>query len=594
MTAPPANGALVVIGMGVLAALFVAGLFLLPRVDTTFKVPRLLNPRQITFDAGAESNPSASEDGRLVAYTSSQSGGPDIWVTQLGGGESINRTSDHQAEDFFPTVSPDGSQIAFLSLRDGGMGTYVMPTLAGRPRKVQDNGTNFRYSRAQWSRDGTRLTYAVSDTDTIYVETRTLPSGKPRRIALPGRGRGRFDLSWSPDERFVAYVDAPGPDSPVTQLWLLGLEDSEVVPLTDGRASDRTPSWSPDGRAIYFVSNRGGSSDLWVQRVDREGKLVGEAEPLTSGVGMREASLSADGTKIVYVQGRKITNLWRVPIRSDRPASWSDAEQLTFDQSAIECVDLSPDTTRLAFSSDRGGHHNIWTMPADGGPMEQLTFEVMPDWCPTYSPDGKELLIYSFRGESRDIWILSATEGQPRKISHQTGDTQFPMWSPDGMRIAYLSNQGGNADIWTMSAEGDDIRQLTSDPSPDVFPLWSPDGEWLLFGSRRDPNGQSRIWRVPSDGGTPEPVTDANGTRPRYSLDGSRIYFLDGERVRFVEHVFADGSEKTVADFSGKRGALSLFTLATDDQYLYFGWEEDFGDIWVMDVVTDESELSKK
>ena len=168
------------------------------------------------------------------------------------------------------------------------------------------------------------------------------------------------------------------------------------------------------------------------------------------------------------------------------------------------------------------------------------------------------------------------------------------MWSPDGMRIAYLSNQGGNADIWTMSAEGDDIRQLTSDPSPDVFPLWSPDGEWLLFGSRRDPNGQSRIWRVPSDGGTPEPVTDANGTRPRYSLDGSRIYFLDGERVRFVEHVFADGSEKTVADFSGKRGALSLFTLATDDHYLYFGWEEDFGDIWVMDVVTDESELSKK
>ena len=246
-----------VIGMGVLAALFVAGLFLLPRVDTTFKVPRLLNPRQITFDAGAESNPSASEDGRLVAYTSSQSGGPDIWVTQLGGGESINRTPDDQAEDFFPTVSPDGSQIAFLSLRDGGMGTFVMPTLAGRPRKVQDNGTNFRYSRAQWSRDGTRLTYAVSDTDTIYVETRTLPSGKPRRIALPGRGRGRFDLSWSPDERFVAYVDAPGPDSPVTQLWLLGLEDSEVIPLTDGRASDRTPSWSPDGRAIYFVSNRG-------------------------------------------------------------------------------------------------------------------------------------------------------------------------------------------------------------------------------------------------------------------------------------------------------------------------------------------------
>ena len=586
-----ANGARVVIGMGVLAALFVGGLFLLPRVDMTFKAPTLVNPRQITFDAGAESDPSASEDGSLVAYASSRSGGLDIWVTQLGSGESINRTSDHQPDDFSPTVSPDGSQIAFLSLRDGGVGTYVMPTLAGRPRKVADSGPNaIRNSRAQWSRDGARLAYVVSDTDTFYVETRTLPSGEPRRVALPGRRRGRFDLSWSPDQRFVAYVDAPGFDSQVTQIWLLGLEDSEVVPLTDGRANDWTPSWSPDGRAIYFVSNRGGSSDLWVQRVDREGKLVGEAEPLTSGVGMREASLSADGTRLVYAQGRQITNLWRVPIRSDRPASWSDAEQLTFDQSAAECVDLSPDKTRLAFSSDRGGNHNIWTMPADGGPMEQLTFEVMPDWCPMYSPDGKELLIYSFRGESRDIWILPATEGQPRQISHQTGDTQFPTWSPDGMRIAYVSNQGGNADIWTMSIEGDDIRQLTNDASPDLFPIWSPDGAWLLFGSTRDPNGQHRIWRVPSKGGTAEPVTDANGTRPRYSLDGSRIYFLDDERVRFVEHVFADGSEKIVADFSGKRGVLSFLALATDDEYLYFGWDEDLGDIWVMDVVTDESE----
>jgi len=590
VTAQPANGALVVIGMGVLAALFVGGLFLLPRVDTTFKVPRLLNPRQITFDAGAESNPSTSEDGGLVAYESSQSGSPDIWLTQLGGGESINRTSDHQPADFSPTVSPDGSRIAFLSLRDGGMGTFVMPTLAGRPRKVAHSGPTIFYSRAQWSRDGARLAYVVSDADRFYVETRTLPSGEPRRVVLAGRKQGRFDLSWSPDERFVAYVDAPGFHAQVTQLWLLRLEDGEVVPLTDGQANDWTPSWSPDGRAIYFVSNRGGSSDLWVQRVDRDGKLVGEAEPLTSGVGMRKASLSVDGTKLVYAQGRRITNLWRVPIRPDRPANWSDAEQLTFDQSAIDCVDLSPDRTRLAFSSDRGGHHNIWTMPAEGGPMEQLTFEVMPDWCPSYSPDGKELLIYSFRDKSRDIWTLPASGGQPKQISHQAGDAQFPMWSPDGMRIAYHSNQGGNEDIWTMSVEGDDIRQLTNDASPDLFPIWSPEGEWLLFSSRRDPNGQSRIWRVPSNGGTPEPVTDANGTRPRYSLDGSRIYFRDGKRVRFVEHIFADGSEKTVADFSGKRGHLSTFALATDDQYLYFGWEEDLGDIWVMDVVRDESE----
>ncbi len=222
--------------------------------------------------------------------------------------------------------------------------------------------------------------------------------------------------------------------------------------------------------------------------------------------------------------------------------------------------------------------------------MEQLTFEVMPDWCPSYSPNGKEVLFYSFRDESRDIWVLPAAGGQPRQISYQAADAQYPTWSPDGTRIVFGSNQDGNAEnIWTMSVEGGDARQLTNDPSPDEDPIWSPDGEWLVFGSRRDPDGQSRIWRVPSSGGRPEPVTSANGSRPRYSRDGTRIYFRDGERVRVVEHVFADDSENTVADFSGKRGLLGL-ALATDDHYLYFGWEEDLGDIWVMDVVRDESE----
>ena len=104
-----------------------------------------------------------------------------------------------------------------------------------------------------------------------------------------------LDLSWSPDGSFFAYVDAMNRTAPVSGLSVLRASDGETIPVTDGRWTDWSPTWSPDSRTLFFVSNRGGSNDLWQQALGPDGRPVGDPQPVTTAVGMRTAAFSPDG-----------------------------------------------------------------------------------------------------------------------------------------------------------------------------------------------------------------------------------------------------------------------------------------------------------
>ena len=92
-----------------------------------------------------------------------------------------------------------------------------------------------------------------------------------------------------------------------------------------------------------------------------------------------------------YSRGAWVANVFRVPIFSDRPATWADAQQVTSEHAYIEFVDVSPDGTLLAVSSDRRGNQDLWLLPAAGGEMTPLTTDPTPDWNPRWSPDGREI-----------------------------------------------------------------------------------------------------------------------------------------------------------------------------------------------------------
>lgn len=194
-------------------------------------------------------------------------------LTQLGGGAAINRTSDHDGNDRFPTWAPNSPQIAFWSDREGG-GCFVMPALTGAPRKVISTGP-LNPSRPQWSSTGADLACIVSAAARPKIEVVSVSTGASKEFSLSGPGPAYWDLGWSPDGRSFAYWTGGGIESDVTELWVSHTSDVKPFKVTEGRTNARGPNWSLDGRSLYYVANTDGGMDLWRQRVGYDG-VVGK------------------------------------------------------------------------------------------------------------------------------------------------------------------------------------------------------------------------------------------------------------------------------------------------------------------------------
>ena len=285
--------------------------------------------------------------------------------------------------------------------------------------------------------------------------------------------------------------------------------DEKAVAVTDGRTKVRGPFWSTDGRWLYYVTNREGAMDIWRQSLARDGPIVGPPIRVTTGLEVRQAAFSADGAKLAYSKGREVANVWSVPVLSDRPATWADARQVTFDHARIETLDLSPDGRTLAVSSDRSGNHDLWLMSADGGEMRPITTDPTPDWAPRWSPDGTQLTFYAYRSGNRDVWVLPLDGGPARQLTHDPAADMFPRWSADGREVVFGSGRRPpGVSNWSVPAMGGEERAIDHLPSSmdAARPVWSPDGRWLALTVRRAGEGP-RLWRARVDSSSAEPVT---------------------------------------------------------------------------------------
>ena len=214
-------------------------------------------------------------------------------------------------------------------------------------------------------------------------------------------------------------------------------------------------------------------------------------------------------------------------------------------------------------------------MPSDGSAAaRQLSTDPTPDWSPAWSPDGSEVAFYALRSGNRDIWVAPVELGPARHLVDLPGPQYGPRWSPDGGTVLYWSRG-----IWAISVSGGEVRNIV----PEGFlPDWSRDGAWILY------IVDSSLWRTSPDGKTVENVHGVAAQNARWSLDGRIIYYVTQDLDDIWSVVVADGSTKKMTDLRGRPRQLGSLALATDGKHLYFTLRQDVGDIWTMDVVTED------
>jgi tol-pal system beta propeller repeat protein TolB len=213
-------------------------------------------------------NPSWSPDGRWLVAESDAQNFSDVVKLEPKEGAAEQRLTTAREGCFEPAVSPDGTEIAYVCSKEGDPEIYVMRADGTSERRITAFHQEDREPR--WSPDGKWLTF-ISNREGRERYYAVRPDGTQLRELSGGAVKSdERELAWSPDSKKVALVERL-PDAK-SRIWVVSVEGGEPVALTDGKSRDDMPAWSPDGKYLVFVAERGGDVDLWLMRADGSGQ----------------------------------------------------------------------------------------------------------------------------------------------------------------------------------------------------------------------------------------------------------------------------------------------------------------------------------
>ena len=489
--------------------------------------------------------PAISPDGSEIAFVS----GGDVWGVPGAGGEARLLVS-HPASESRPLYSPDGRRLAFVSTRSGNGDVYVLTFGTGELKRLTfDDGLD---QLDGWSRDGRFLYFSSSSRDISGMNDVfrvSVEGGTPMPVSAD-RYTSEFGAAESPDGQTIA-VAARGVGA--SQWWRRGhshLDESEIWLVRAGSppryeqvaprgARQAWPLWAPDGRSLYYVSDRGGAQNLWVHplggqpraltsfregrvlfpSISRDGRTIvferdfrvwrldtasGDARevpvslhgaPAAPGVEHRtltgdfqELALSPDGKKVAFVA--------RGEVFAASAKDGGDAERVTTTAGRESQLAWAPDSRRIVYASERDGASNLYLFDFASRTETQLTRGAHADVAPRFSPDGK---LVAFTRDARELRVVDPATRQERLLA--TGYFDRPpfvatgafAWSPDSRWLAYLSaDEQLFTNAYVVPAAGGEPRQVSF--LANVFGntvSWSPDGTYLLLDtSQRTEGGQ--------------------------------------------------------------------------------------------------------
>ena len=536
---------------------------------------------KLTSQPGVEWFPSLSPDGKWVVYSGGSSGRRQIYLQSVSGQTPLDLSRDTTADDDQPAFSPDGELIAFRSSRDGG-GIFVM----GRTGEAIKRVTHVGFHPA-WSPDGTQLAFTTENVE-LYPQNATGRSGLWIANVTTGEIRRLYEgdavlASWSPHNQRIAYTHRLG-NPTQSAIWTIPVRGGTSKPVMSEKTTNWNPVWSPDGKYLYFSSDRRGSMNLWrVPIGEASGETRGEPEAITTPAPyLAHPSLSADGKHVAFASALVTANIQR----------------LTLDPSGV----VNGEPAWVTTGSLR------WSNPAP-------------------SPGGNWIAVYSLVQPEGHLYLVHPDGTAMRQLTSDSAIDRMPRWSPDGNWVGFFSDRNGRLELWKIRPDGSDLQQLTEGGAS--YFAWAPDSSRIATVSESDePRLKSRVfifdpnrpWKQQSpellpqldppssrflvndwsqDGkglvGVAEPPI---GGVVRYSLESHKyerltdfgewpVWLPDSRRVLFVAHgkdfYLVDSSSKQVRKvFSVARDIIGPPQLTRDGKTAYFSRRVTESDIWLV------------
>jgi eukaryotic-like serine/threonine-protein kinase len=478
----------------------------------------------LTGNAGIESGPAFSPDGKQVAYSwDGNRRNFDIYIKTIEG--PPHRLTDNASHDIEPAWSPDGKQLAFLRVAPRKTEVVMVPASGGVEKVLgelltpvpwePDGPVDIINSGPAWSPNGEYL--VVPRLLDQYGLSQIFLDGRRVKLTHGAVGMPEGCAAISPSGRYIAFKRTRG----------MGASDVYVIPSAGGDAVRRTfadrdiqgIAWL-DNDNILYSSNQAGSYHLW--QVRRAG---GDARPFSAGASQpQQPTLSPDGRWLAFIEPETNTTIWRAAIPKDSQNSFQ-AEPFIASAGRDNSPDYSPDGKKIVFVSDRTGTLQLWTAESDGSGVTQLTdFHGSSLGSPHWSPDGRRIAFDGVAGRPSAIWIVNADGSYLHRLSNNARREYMPTWSRDGHWIYYTALREGADRLFKQNPDTGELIEVAAQRLLDARE--ERDGRGLYSQSP-----DVKLFRLAAAGGLPTPgprLLNFNVSR-YWTLAGNRIYFARSE-----------------------------------------------------------------
>ncbi len=520
-------------------AVMIGTVWLLQRRDYFWHSP-LADARfqNVTDFGGAEQAAAISRDGKFVAFLSDRDGTTDVWVTQVDAGQSYNLTHGRFHGLGNPSLrmlgfSPDATLVTFWTRGVKGsdpreISVWGVPTLGGQPKPYLEGAAEF-----DWSRDGTRLVYHTPGPgDPTFVRNAGQGTGgQPIFESAPGL-HAHFP-SWSPDGRFIYFVQGTLPDA--MDIWRIRPTGGAAERITRHNSRVSHPVLLND-RTLMYLATDGDGSGPWLYSTDVEHRV-----PHRLGSGLdRYSSLaaSADGRRLVATLANPNGTFWRLGIGD----------------TAVDASAAAP----ISLTTGRG-------------------------FAPRLGPD--YLLYVSSKATSDGIWKLAdktATELWSAPDARIVGGPEI---APDGRRVAFAVKQRGKTLLYTMNADGTNARVVTESLAPQGNPAWTRDGQSIT--SAADVNGTPHLFNV-SMSGRAVPLVQDYALDPAWSPAGDFLVYSGADiGTTFpVKAAAAGGGAYPTPNLTLTRGARRVRFFHGQRALVVMRGDIEHKNLWLIDLDT--------